>query len=656
VSETIRARDFVQAVYDGVDGYLNVRTLPPIEQTFVPIPDVDALEAFVTPRRDRNAYIGVAARVNAADGSLKGCGALPALFVDLDFKDFPDEAATRHQLAAAPFPPSITVQSGGGLQSWWLLREPINLQHDAPAAKSLLRRLAVSLHADLASAEPAHILRLPNTLNFKYQPPRRVKIEVFEPARRYNTCDFDDYLPDEPPDVRVLPGPIPDAIPQGSRNAKLTSLAGMMRKRGFVEASIAAALLAENAAKCRPPLPDADVRRIAKSVGRYEPSDTVNDAPREISRLMFMAADEIISAPRPAEIIEGFAWEGWLSVLVSESGVGKTFVLLDAAASVSSGVAWHRREVLQGSVAYISFEGDALGLRLRAIREKTGHRLEHVYILRAHDPLSPRVTRDGEERSIGELTVVGALETLAAELLAGALPPIRLVILDTIRASLVGSEDNSEDVAAYFRTVRRVLACVPNAAAVLAHHAGWQDGENQKKRERGSSAFRGNCDTTAYLEACAYDKTKGEAELTLTTLKVRDAEKPAPLHFVRKRVEVLEMDRRGDPVTSCIIEPDRRSREDRETEAAAVLNQQHQKNDLQTLKAIAKDPSGATSQDRLRLLLGVQRGAVYESVSRLLRREWIQLPSKQRQPYTLTDAGKKALDADELALIRSGKV
>jgi KaiC/GvpD/RAD55 family RecA-like ATPase len=59
---------------------------------------------------------------------------------------------------------------------------------------------------------------------------------------------------------------------QGGRNQALTSLAGTMRRRGMGEASILAALLAENAAKCFPPLPEDEVRIIAKSVTRYDPS------------------------------------------------------------------------------------------------------------------------------------------------------------------------------------------------------------------------------------------------------------------------------------------------------------------------------------------------------------------------------------------------
>ena len=55
----------------------------------------------------------------------------------------------------------------------------------------------------------------------------------------------------------------------GQRNSALTSLAGSMRRKGFDFESILVALLAENRKKCVPPLPDAEVRKIAESVMRY---------------------------------------------------------------------------------------------------------------------------------------------------------------------------------------------------------------------------------------------------------------------------------------------------------------------------------------------------------------------------------------------------
>ena len=60
-----------------------------------------------------------------------------------------------------------------------------------------------------------------------------------------------------------------ESIPSGQRNATLTSLAGSMRRRGFGEAAILAALTAENADRCAPPLAEDEVARIARSIARY---------------------------------------------------------------------------------------------------------------------------------------------------------------------------------------------------------------------------------------------------------------------------------------------------------------------------------------------------------------------------------------------------
>jgi len=62
-----------------------------------------------------------------------------------------------------------------------------------------------------------------------------------------------------------------EPIPEGQRNTTLASLAGTMRRRGMPQGAIEAALLEVNATQCEPPLPEYEVREIAKSIARYEP-------------------------------------------------------------------------------------------------------------------------------------------------------------------------------------------------------------------------------------------------------------------------------------------------------------------------------------------------------------------------------------------------
>jgi hypothetical protein len=67
-------------------------------------------------------------------------------------------------------------------------------------------------------------------------------------------------------------GEAPEKIREGGRDNTLTSLAGSMRRRGLTAEEILPALLVINGARCEPPLDEMDVRRIARSVGRYAPS------------------------------------------------------------------------------------------------------------------------------------------------------------------------------------------------------------------------------------------------------------------------------------------------------------------------------------------------------------------------------------------------
>jgi hypothetical protein len=73
-------------------------------------------------------------------------------------------------------------------------------------------------------------------------------------------------------------------IPEGQRNATLTSLAGTMRRRGMSADSILAALHAENRRRCVPPLPEAEVIKIAQSVGRYAPPKSSQTSETEVPK------------------------------------------------------------------------------------------------------------------------------------------------------------------------------------------------------------------------------------------------------------------------------------------------------------------------------------------------------------------------------------
>jgi hypothetical protein len=64
-----------------------------------------------------------------------------------------------------------------------------------------------------------------------------------------------------------------DQIPEGQRNPALFALGSSLRAKGLGDDAIYAALRVENSRLCNPPLDEAEVASIAKSVARYEQGD-----------------------------------------------------------------------------------------------------------------------------------------------------------------------------------------------------------------------------------------------------------------------------------------------------------------------------------------------------------------------------------------------
>lgn len=75
------------------------------------------------------------------------------------------------------------------------------------------------------------------------------------------------------PPQRTSPSPAAEMgiLPEHQRNDGLTRLAGALRRKGWSQEQIEIELLAANGRRCRPPLPDHEVRKIAGSVARYAP-------------------------------------------------------------------------------------------------------------------------------------------------------------------------------------------------------------------------------------------------------------------------------------------------------------------------------------------------------------------------------------------------
>jgi len=104
-----------------------------------------------------------------------------------------------------------------------------------------------------------------------------------------------------------------DVTYEGERNTTLFRLASNMRGIGMTYESITAALCVENQAKCRPPLPDSEVRAIAGSVDRYEPGVSLPDVVKGLARTSLPASTMRVYSVVLDETINRSRVENWLA-------------------------------------------------------------------------------------------------------------------------------------------------------------------------------------------------------------------------------------------------------------------------------------------------------------------------------------------------------
>ncbi|KKK94760.1 hypothetical protein LCGC14_2679610, partial [marine sediment metagenome] len=177
--------------------------------------NIDEAVAYIA-RQSENVYFGLGLIKGnpPGRGKLKDISAICSLWADIDVAgsehskpNLPlsiEEA--RALLTQIPLKPSILVHSGGGLHPHWIFKEPwlLDTEAERAAAATLSRRLAGTLRNAAAgggmdldnTGALTQVLRPPETLNRKYDPP--IKVQALEQTDlRYLPDDFEDILLDD---------------------------------------------------------------------------------------------------------------------------------------------------------------------------------------------------------------------------------------------------------------------------------------------------------------------------------------------------------------------------------------------------------------------------------------------------------------------------
>jgi Mrp family chromosome partitioning ATPase len=484
LASNIRGRDVIAAVLAGCEGVAELRALPSRQRVFVALEDTDAMFAFSQAYACENVYFGVASRrADTGTGTSDDCLSLGALFLDVDCKTRTQEEA-RATLNGLPFLPSIVVNSGGGFHVYYLLREPVDVQADRAGLTALLRRLAGALDGDLAAAEPARILRVPGTHNHKYDPPRVVEVDVFEPARRYNLSDFD-FLPTlvVAPSASITELTLDEPIARGTRNPTLYRLARSLRAKKLPDGVVADTVRAVNNHRCQPPLPadelDALLRHALTQPDRGDFSaipEPVVGPKVEQGALALTTLGELLAEPdvAPDWLVTDRIPTGGVVLLVGKPKGGKSTLARALALAVATGGTWLGSKCLAQPVIYVALEDKRSEVKAHFRKMgATGSELVSFDWPGAEDPVA-RVGR------------------LAADDSAG------LIIVDTLQRFIRAKNLNDYSEVTTLLTPLLAIARQTDAALVLVHHAG-KGNRSGIDAPLGSTALAGTVDQVFQL-------------------------------------------------------------------------------------------------------------------------------------------------------------
>lgn len=233
-------------------------------------------------------------------------------------------------------------------------------------------------------------------------------------------------------------------------------------------------------------------------------------------------------------VLKGVFGKDQIIVFWGAPGSGKTFVTMELACTIGSGLPWHGRRTRKGIVLYVAAESARpyLENRFSAIKR------EHPELADARVLVVP-LALDLLHEEGGDIDRV--IDT--ARRLSDEEGDVVMIVIDTLAVTFGGGNENApEDMGQYVKNMTRIKR-ETGAAVLIIHHSG----KDEAKGMRGHTALLGALDAEIAIEG------PPGGERILRTGKVRDGDGFADLFaFTLERLE-LGMDQDGDPVTSCIV-------------------------------------------------------------------------------------------------------
>jgi hypothetical protein len=150
------------------------------------------VDALIQHGQTRNAYVAPATYKSGTKGRKEAdARRISAVWQDFDVgegKPFKTKEEAREAAYSLPVKPNIVVDSGGGIQMWWLLAQPIEGEAFERALR-LIRGMQI-WGGDPNVALKTQVMRVPGTFNHKYSKLIPVQLLSLDTSYTYTLNDF----------------------------------------------------------------------------------------------------------------------------------------------------------------------------------------------------------------------------------------------------------------------------------------------------------------------------------------------------------------------------------------------------------------------------------------------------------------------------------
>lgn len=279
-----------------------------------------------------------------------------------------------------------------------------------------------------------------------------------------------------------------------------------------------------------PPAPRAD------AVGQEAANDAAHAGVR---RLFTLTRADHIQRKATDWLIRGYLVRDTLAALIAKPGACKSFLAVDWACRIATGVPWYGREVKPGTVFYFAGEGQrGLRKRIDGWEKHNGASLDGA----------PLFVASGMPFLCDQLNVRSTLAILnetAQELRATAAAPPALIVIDTVARAMNGANENATEDMGKFIAACDALRQEWRCTVLAVHHTGNDPGAQD--RGRGNSNFGASMDSDFYL------KVKGDDIELKAGDKAKDWRKPGTVMLSKVEIEVASIGDNGEPVTETTL-------------------------------------------------------------------------------------------------------